>query len=166
MTFRFSDTFIAGAAPGDVHTTARHQVGTEAFMIDDIYGGAIAVYLQANGAVGYGAFCIENENAPGQATTMVTTNFGQVCVAMATAGLTSGQYGWFQRTGNAIGQAAAGTVAGLVYAQATPAGQAANTVVGNSRVKKAQVKTSVGTPAAGLSYFNIDRPFMDNGAAT
>ena len=164
MTYRISDGWIGGQAPSDTSSTQKHQPGVEMEAIDETYGAAIMVYARAASAITYGMFVLLQEDTPFSATPLVTTTSGAVAVAMTA--MASGDYGWFQRTGKAIGQAAAGYADNaLVYAMASPAGQVSSTVVAGSRIKKALGASAVGTPSAGLAEFEIDRPFMDAGAA-
>lgn len=97
-------------------------------------------------------------------TVLLAANaIGSVGVAMS-ANVAS-QYGWYQIAGKAVGKALTGYLDNaLVYATAT-AGSVDDAVVAGDRVKIAQSASAVGTPSAGLAYFEIQFPFMDDGTA-
>ena len=86
-------------------------------------------------------------------------------VATAMSANVASQYGWYQIGGKAVGKAKAGFADNAyVYATAT-AGSVDDAVVAGDRVKMAKGASAVDTPSTGLAYFEIQRPFMDDGQA-
>ena len=139
-----------------------HPVGTEVTASDTTLGGATFIYLMGVASTAIGTWVVYDDY--GQ-TALLTPNYiGPVAIAMAATG--ANQYGWYQRTGqNAVGKVAAGFVDNAnVYITATP-GTVDDAVVAGDRVKNARGASAIGTPSAGLAYFEISRPFVDDGLA-
>lgn len=162
MTFRVVNTVIGSQPIADNSTTQLHPLGTEVRAKDETYGEGAFVYAQGVASTAVGSWVLINEDD--YSTSLLTANdSGKVGVAMAAT--VAGEYGWYQIVGKAVGKALTGYADNaLVYATAT-AGSIDDAVVAGDRVKKAKGASAVGTPSSGLAEFEIDRPFMDDGAA-
>lgn len=163
MTFRIVNTVIGGQQIADNSDTQKHPLGTEIRAKDETYGEGAFVYAKGVASTAVGSWVIINEDD--YSTSLMTANdSGKVGVAMAAT--VAGEYGWYQIVGKAVGKALASYADNaLVYATAT-AGSIDDAVVAGDRVKKAKGASAVDTPSTGLAEFEIDRPFMDDGAAT
>lgn len=130
--------------------------------VDPVYGVGEFIYLKGLDTTGIGTWV--TYNADDNSTTLLAANaIGPVAVAMAAT--VTGEYGWYQISGKAVGKALAGYADNaLVYATAT-AGSVDDTVVAGDRVKLAVGASAVGTPSTGLAEFEIQRPFMDDATA-
>lgn len=129
---------------------------------DPVYGVGEFIYLKGLDTTGIGTWV--TYNADDWSTTLLAANaIGPVAVAMAAT--VTGEYGWYQISGKAIGKCLTGYADnGLVFATAT-AGSVDDAVVAGDRVKNALGASAIGTPSAGLAEFEIQRPFMDDGTA-
>lgn len=162
MAFTISNPIIGVQQIAETSTTALHPVGFEVQAVDPVYGAATFIYAKGvvNTVVGSWALLAADD---GSTSLLAANDIGPVGVAMSAN--VANQYGWYQRTGKAVGKVLAGYVDNaLVYATAT-AGSVDDAVVAGDRVKNAKGASAVGTPSAGLAEFEIDRPFMDDAAA-
>lgn len=137
-------------------------LGYIAQAADPTLGAGEFVWLQGLAATAVGTWVTYNSSD--NTTTLLAANaIGPVAIAMS-ANL-AGYYGWYQIGGKGVGKALAGFVDNAnVYATAT-AGSIDDAVVAGDRVKGAKGASAVDTPSAGLAYFEIQRPFMDDGLA-
>lgn len=153
---------VPGITITDTTQAQALPLGTIVQASDPVLGEGEFIYLKgvANTAVGSWVTYYQSD----WTTTLLAANdIGQTAVAMSAN--VAGQYGWYQISGKAVGKALAGYVDNaLVYATAT-AGSVDDAVVAGDRVKLARGASAVGTPSAGLAYFEIARPFMDDGSA-
>jgi hypothetical protein len=86
-------------------------------------------------------------------------------VAIAMSACVTGEYGWYQIQGKAVGKVASGFADnGNVYATAT-AGTVDDAIVAGDRVKNAKGASAIDTPSTGLAEMEISRPFMDDALA-
>ena len=137
-------------------------LGTIVQAVDPTYGAGEFIYLKGldNTAVGSWVTYNQDDNS----TTLLAANaIGPVGVAMAAT--VTGEYGWYQISGKAIGKALSGYADNaLVYATST-AGSVDDTVVAGDRVRNAKGASAVDTPSTGLAEFEIQRPWMDDATA-
>jgi|SRR5687768_7532447 len=166
MTYVFSDTAlgyppIASNEASDSYIEPI-AVGTVARAVDPTYGAGEFVYLKGLDATAVGSWVTYNHD-DGSTALLAADAIGPVGVAMAAT--VTGEYGWYQIKGKAVGKALTGFVDNAnVYATAT-AGSVDDAVVAGDRVKNAKGASAVGTPSTGLAEFEIDRPFMDDAVA-
>jgi hypothetical protein len=162
MAFRSTETRIIPQAIADTSTTAQVTLGTRVRAVDDSLHAGEFIYLLGVANTAVGSWVTFNE--ADYSTALLAANaIGQVAVAMS-ANVAS-QYGWYQIRGKAVGKALTGFVDNAnVYATAT-AGSVDDAVVAGDRVKQCKGASAVDTPSAGLAYFEIDAPFMDDGLA-
>lgn len=162
MTFSVRNPIVGTQPIADNSTTQQHPLGMEVQAVDPVYGEATFVYAKGVANCAVGSWCLLAAD-DGTTSLLAANDIGPVGVAMAAT--VAGQFGWFQRTGKAVGKAAALFADNaLVYATAT-AGTVDDAVVAGDRVKNAKGASAVGTPSAGLAEFEIDRPFMDDATA-
>ncbi len=169
MTFTASTPNL-GMPPIDSHRTAATSAGRSTpwklghvIEADDPdYGMGEFVYLKGVASTVLGSWVVYN---PDDWSTVLlgADMIGSVAVAMAPT--VANEFGWYQIKGKAIGKVLAGFVDNAnVYATAT-AGSVDDAIVAGDRVKNAKGASAVGTPAAGLAEFEIDRPFVDDALA-
>lgn len=160
MAFKIIDPIIGSQSIGQTSTAANHALGQIVRAKDPIYLAGEFIYLQAAGATDLGGWVTYNMDG-GTAGNLAANAIGPVAVAMSAMDASS--YGWYQIQGKAVGKAAAGYADnGLVYTYS--GGIVDDGVVAGDRVKRAKGASAVDTPSAGLAEFEIDRPFVDDGA--
>ncbi len=164
MAYLVSNPIIGVQAISLTETSATEAVplGTIVQGFDETLGAGEFIYLKGAATTAVGSWV--TYNASDYSTDLLAANaIGPVAVAMSAN--VANQFGWYQISGKAVGLAAAGFVDNAnVYATAT-AGTVDDAVVAGDRVKLAKGASAVGTPAAGQAYFEIHRPFMDDGLA-
>lgn len=142
--------------------TALFPVGTITQFVEDTQGPAELIYLPGVASLVAGDIVDYNLTPGSQAvvrhSNATASNKGS-SVAIALAPVLAGQYGWFQISGVALANTVAGTVAGAAMGTAT-AGSLGNTADAGDQILNAAVLTAVGTPSAGKSYVQINRPFV------
>lgn len=152
-----------GVQPIDVtSTTQKHPLGLLVRAEHETYGAGEFIYLLgvANTAVGSWA-TINMDN--GSTALLAADAIGPVGVAMS-ANVAS-QYGWYQRTGKAVGKALSGYVDNaLVWATGT-AGSVDDAVVDGDMVHLAKGASNLDTPSTGFAEFEIANPYTDDIAA-
>jgi hypothetical protein len=129
------------------------------------YGTGEFVYMKGATNTVPGSWVTYNtDDSTTQLLASTATEPGLVGIAMSAN--VAGQWGWYQIAGKAIGLAAVGlTDNSNVYASAT-AGTVSGTVAAGFRVVKAKAASAVGTPAAGMAEFEIERPSLTAGVAS
>ena len=137
-------------------------LGMKTEAVDPTYGAGTFIYLKGLDSTAVGSWV--TYNADDYSTTLLAANaIGPVAVAMAAT--VTGEYGWYQISGKAVGKALTGFVDNAnVYATAT-AGSVDDAVVAGDRVKNAKGASAVDTRATGLAEIEIDNPFMDDAVA-
>jgi hypothetical protein len=164
MAYTVNETTIGVQAIDLTETTASAAVplGTIVQASDPDLNAGEFIYLEGVASTAVGSWV--TYNATDYATALLAAN-AIAPVAVAMSANVASQYGWYQISGKAVGKALTGYVDNaLVYATAT-AGSVDDAVVSGDRVKLAKGASAVGTPSAGLAYFEIHRPFMDDGSA-
>jgi hypothetical protein len=150
------------SVPGNVDAAATVTVGTVAKFVDDTQGEGTFIYLPGVANVVAGD-AMEYDLTPGAVATIrhsnaTASNSGRQ-IAIASAAIIATTFGWFQIEGVAIVNTIGGTVAGVAMGHATT-GSLANTADAGDQILNARILTAVGTPAAGKSYVQITRPFV------
>jgi len=161
----FSQEAVINAQPiGAVSATALVPIGTTITAEDRSstgasLGGGEFIYLQGGTSVILGSLCTYTLVTGATVLAPATAGNGPVAASMST--LTAGQYGWFQRQGRAAVKAPNAMVVGAdVFMLAATPGSVDDAAVAGEQVLCARVGTSTGTPATGLAYIDIDRPFL------
>jgi len=121
------------------------------------YGNGEFIYLKGVASTAIGEPVIYDLDA-GTTTRVVASSRGNVAFAMS-ANVAS-QFGWYQIAGTAVGKT--GTVASGArpYATAT-AGTLDDAVVSGDAIDNARYITANGTPSAGFTLLQINRPSMN-----
>jgi hypothetical protein len=121
------------------------------------YGNGEFIYLKGVASTAIGEPVIYDLDA-GTTTRVVAGSRGNVAFAMS-ANVAS-QFGWYQIAGTAVGKT--GTVASGArpYATAT-AGTLDDAVVSGDAIDNARYITANGTPSAGFTLLQINRPSMN-----
>jgi len=164
MAYTIKNPIIGAPAINLTETTAFPAValGTIVVAEDETYGGGEFIYLKGVASTTVGTW-VTYYQTDYSTTRLAANDIGQTAIAMSAN--TAGRFGWYQISGKAVGLALAGFADnGLVYATAT-AGSVDDAVVAGDRVKLARGASAVGTPSAGFAFFEIARPFMDDGSA-
>jgi hypothetical protein len=168
-----SSFVIANTAVGlpaiTTHAAAGYQaaipLGFEVQAVDvatTAYGTGVFKYLKGLDTTAVGTWVTYNTD-DGTTTLLAANAIGPVAVAMSAC--VTGEYGWYQIAGKAVGKALTGFLDNAnVYATAT-AGSVDDAVVAGDRVKNCKGASAVDTPTTGLAEFEIDRPFMDDAVA-
>lgn len=148
--------------PGNVDDTALVAVGTVAKFFDDAQGEGEFIYLPgvANTAAGD---AVDYDLAPGaQSTTRHTnataTNKGWP-LAIASAAIVAAKYGWYQISGVAIVNVAAGFAAASAVFGTGTAGVLDDGADAGDQILGASGSSAIGTPAANKAYITLSRPF-------
>lgn len=120
------------------------------------------IYLKGAASTAVGSWVLYSPDD--FSTSLLAANdVGHVAVAMAAT--VSGEYGWYQIQGKAVGKALASFADnGNVYSTAT-AGSVDDAIVAGDRVQGAKGASAVDTPSTGLAEFEIHRPFVNNALA-
>jgi hypothetical protein len=164
MAYTITETTI-GVQPIAIDETTANQavaLGTIVQASDPTLGSGEFIYLKGLDSTVVGTWVTYNSSD--NTTTLLAANaIGPVAIAMSPC--VANEFGWYQISGKAVGLALAGFADNAnVYATAT-AGSVDDAVNAGDRVKLAKGASAVGTPSAGLAYFEIHRPFMDDGLA-
>ena len=165
MTYTVNETTIGVQAIDLTETTASAAVplGTIVQASDPDLNTGEFIYLKGAASTAVGSWVLYH--ATDYSTDLLVGN-AIAPVAVAMSANVADQYGWYQISGKAVGKALASYADNaLVYATAT-AGSVDDAVVAGDRVKLAKGASAVGTPSAGLAYFEIHRPFMDDGSSS
>ena len=162
MTYRISNPLVGAQPIADTSTTQLNPLGTIVEAVDPTLGAGEFIYLQGLAATAVGSWV--TYNASDNSTALLAAD-ASAPVATAMSANVASQYGWYQIGGKAVGKALAGFADNAyVYATAT-AGSVDDAGASGDRVKMAKGASAVDTPSTGLAYFEIQRPFMDDGLA-
>lgn len=164
MAYTITETTL-GVQPIALDDTTVSQavaLGTIVQAADPDLGSGEFIYLKGLASTAIGSWVTYNSSD--NTTALLAANaIGPVAIAMSAC--VASEYGWYQISGKAVGKALTGFVDNAnVYATAT-AGSIDDAIVAGDRVKLAKGASAVDTPSAGLAYFEIQRPFMDDGLA-
>jgi len=164
MAYTITETTL-GVQPIAIDETTANQavaLGTIVQAADPDLGSGEFIYLKGVASTAIGSWVTYNSSD--NTTALLAANaIGPVAIAMSAC--VASEYGWYQIGGKAVGKALTGFVDNAnVYATAT-AGSIDDAIVAGDRVKLAKGASAVDTPSAGLAYFEIQRPFMDDGLA-
>lgn len=164
MAYTITETTL-GVQPIELDDTTVSQavaLGTIVQAADPDLGSGEFIYLKGLASTAVGSWVTYNSSD--NTTALLAANaIGPVAIAMSAC--VASEYGWYQISGKAVGKALVGFLDNAnVYATAT-AGSVDDAIVAGDRVKLAKGASAVDTPSAGLAYFEIQRPFMDDGLA-
>jgi hypothetical protein len=153
----------------ETSATQQHPLGTIVQARDlgatgNTAGNGVGEFIYAKGVANTVAGSWVTYYPDDWSTVLLAANaIGAVAIAMSAN--VANQYGWYQIQGKAVGKVLTGYVDNaLVYATAT-AGSVDDAVVAGDRVKNALGASAIDVPATGMAEFELNRPFMDDGAA-
>lgn len=145
-----------------VDTVAKVAIGTIVKGFDDTLGEGEFIYLPGAASVAAGD-TVTIDLTPGANAVVRTTAAGQVnsgwSLGVAVAAVPAGSFGWFQISGVAIANVIGGTAIGRAFLSATAA-QLTSVAAAGVQVLGARILSAVGTPAAGQSYVQLNRPIV------
>ena len=161
--FKSTRAMIGSQKISVTSTVQNHPLGTVVEAADvaaTAYGSGQFIYLLGVASTAVGSVVLYN--ADDFSTSLLAANdIGPVAVAMS-ANVAS-QYGWYQRTGKAVGKVLASFADNAnCYATAT-AGSVDDAVVAGDLVKNMKGASAIDTPSTGLAELEISYPFMDDG---
>jgi len=149
----------------DISLTQKLPLGTIARIQDN--GEAVphsgeAIYLKSSGTWLVGSLVDYDTQLATAPLAPATAGTGPVAVALAA--VPSGSFGWAQIQGRAAVKAPNAMVVGAeIWMLAATPGSVDDAVVAGEQILNAKVSTTTGTPAAGLAYVEISRPFHQGG---
>lgn len=156
MTWTPAGNFLLNQAIADRSTTKKHDLGTYVACKDPTYGAGEFIYLAGVASCAVRNWVTINMD-DGTTTRLAANAYGPVGVAMAT--LTASFYGWFQRSGKALGTCLTQFADnGRVYITGT-AGAVDDTSVAGDYVWGAK-GASLTAVDSGFAEFELDRPFV------
>jgi len=163
MTYRAIGTI--GPDLSSIDTVAKFRVGQEVEAFDDVLQiQGTFVYLPGVAATAVGTLVDYSlVGTPVTAISPATGGNGQIAVSL-TANILAANFAWYQVRGLAAVKAPNAMVVGAeVWMLAATPGSVDDAVVAGEQVLNAKVGTTTGTPAAGLAYVQIDKPFHQGG---
>jgi hypothetical protein len=153
-TYAIGTPIAVAGLPGEVHTTRKNTVGTEAtFLVDGRY--KTYIYLPGVASCIAGSWVTYDE--AGVTVGLVTPVTGLHAVAIATAATVAGTFGWFGVDGVFTARALAAFADNAkVFPTATVF------VVDDTSVAGSQIVPAVGrsVEAAGLAQVEVHHPFV------
>jgi len=168
MAYTFSDPLIGLPAIGSIGTTQQQPGGTIRRAVDPTYGEGEFIYLQGVASTVLGSLVTWSgvtSGAPTFQTALVANTANQaVPVAVATAAIGAGQWGWYQISGTAI-VANNGTFAAAGPMYIVAAGTITSVAAAGKQIVNAYGLSATGTPAANQNLAVLMRPFAQ-GAIT
>jgi hypothetical protein len=162
MAYTFSDPLAGLPAIGSISTTQGQPGGTIRRASDPTYGEGEFIYLQGVASTVVGSWVSWSgvtSSVPQFQTALLANTANQgVPVAVATAAVLAGQWGWYQIGGVAI-VADNGTFAAAGPHFIGAAGQVTSTVGAGKQVLNSYGISATGTPAANQHLAELNRPF-------
>jgi hypothetical protein len=169
MAFLIKEALMGMPPIGSISASAVVTPGTIVRADDPGYGSGEFIFLQGVASTVLGSIVnwggLSGSNLPTFQTALLPSTANLACpVAFATAAILAGQYGWYQVSGVAVAAATVMAGAGVVGIGLT-AGIISSTLVAGKQILNAASLVAVGTPAAGQTLVQINRPFAQ-GAIT
>lgn len=156
MTWTPAGNFLLNQAIAERSATKKHDLGTYVQCKDPTYGAGEFIYGKGVASCAVRNWVTINQD-DGVVARLAANAFGPVAVAMAT--LTASYYGWFQRSGKALGTCLTQFADnGRVYITGT-AGAVDDASVAGDYVWGAK-GASLTTVDSGYAEFELDRPFV------
>lgn len=126
---------------------------------DPTYGNGEFILLKGLDNTVLGSWVVYNTD-DFSTTLAVADAVGPVAVAMAAC--VTGEYGWYQISGKAVGKVLAGFLDNATPYLTSTAGSLDDSAVAGDYVHNAKGASAIDTPSTGLAEFEISRPFVDN----
>lgn len=135
-------------------------LGTIVTATDPTYGSGEFILLKGLDSTVVGSWV--TYNADDWTTTLAVADaVGPVAVAMGIC--VTGDYGWYQISGKAVGKVLSGFVDNATPYLTSTAGSLDDTAVAGDYVHNAKGASAIDTPSTGLAEFEISRPWVANG---
>jgi hypothetical protein len=151
---------IAADATSNAPVNRPWKLGDIARAVDPTYGAGEFIYLKGLDNTVVGSWVTYNLD-DWSTTLAVADAVGPVAVAMAAC--VTGEYGWYQISGKAVGKVLSGFADNANVYLTSTAGSVDDTVVAGDYVYGAKGASAIDTPSTGLAEFEISRPFVKNG---
>lgn len=154
---------IAGMPAIDVIAEEQSPVvalGQEVDAYDPDLGYGKFVYLKGLDSTVRGS-AVHMNRSDGSTTLAVANGIGPIAFAMGAT--VTGTFGWYQIIGKAVGSVLTGFADNANCYLTATAGSLDDTDVAGDYVNNCKGASAVGTPAAGLAYLEIDRPYSNDG---
>lgn len=162
MTWKIKEPLVFAQPIAETRAAAEaaHKLGTIVQAEHQTLGSGEFIYLKGLADTLLGS--VVYYNASDFSTTLVVANgIGPVAVAMSAN--VADRFGWYQIQGKAAGKVLAGFVDNANCYLTATAGSLDDTDVAGDYVYNCKGASAVGTPAAGLAYLEIARPFTNDG---
>jgi hypothetical protein len=161
MAYKVAANQIGYPPLSDISTTQKLPLGTIAKIMDNDEAtphGGEAIYLKSSGTWLVGSLVDYDTHLATAPLAPATAGVGPVAVALAA--VPSASFGWAQIQGRAAVKAPNAMAAGAdVFMLAATPGSVDDAAVAGEQILNAKVSTTTGTPASGLAYVEISRPF-------
>jgi hypothetical protein len=160
MTYHFVEGRIGAQQLAEVSDVAKHPLGTIMKASDPVLGEGEFIYLKGAASTVLGSVVIYN--ASDYTSTLTNANaIGPV--ALAFGANVANKFGWYQIGGKGVAKVAALFADnGNCYLTATD-GVIDDAVVAGDYIFNMKGASAIGTPAAGLAYVELERPFVKDG---
>lgn len=140
-----------------VDSSQKYPIGFTVKGYSATHGCAEFIYLAGVASTAEGSWVTYDE--AGATTLLATGATEQVAVAMAAT--VASTYGFYARKGKVAASTTSVDDNDILYQEA--AGQCSDTVTAGDRVYGATARSATDTPATGLSWVQLDRPFVHAG---
>lgn len=161
MTWSIQENSLGWQAIEDRQTTAKHPLGTTVRAVDPTYGSAMFTYLKGVAAVAAKDWVHINMD-DGTVTRALADGIGPMGIAMAA--VTASYYGWFQRTGKALGACKTLMADNGAVFLTSSTGKVDDASVAGDFVSCAK-GASLTAVSSGYAEFEIEWPFTDDRVA-
>lgn len=161
MTWTVQENSLGWQAIESRESSQKHPLGTEVRAKDPTYGSAIFIYLKGVANCAAKDWCFINMD-DGTTTRALADGIGPLGIAMAA--LTASYYGWFQRTGKALGACKTQMADNGAVFLTSSTGKVDDASVAGDFVTCAK-GASLTAVSSGFAEFEIDRPFTDDRVA-
>ena len=128
--------------------------------VDPVYGAGEFIYLKGLDNTVVGSIVVYNSD-DWSTKLAVANDIGPVAVAMSAC--VTGEYGWYQIQGKAIGKVLTGFADNAYCYLTSTAGSIDDAVVAGDFIFGMKGASAIGTPSAGLAELEITRPFVQDG---
>lgn len=161
MTFVIQENSLGWQAIAERSATKKHALGTTVRAVDPTYGSAMFTYLKGVALLAAKDWVHINMD-DGSVTRALADGIGPMGIAMAAT--TASYYGWFQRTGKALGACKTQFADNNAVFLTSSTGKVDDTSVAGDFVTNAK-GASTTTAGTGYAEFEIDWPFTDDRVA-
>jgi hypothetical protein len=160
MSFANVDGRIGAQPIADTSSVKNHALGTIIRAKDATLGEGEFIYLAGAASTVLGSVVVYN--ASDFSTTLAAADaIGPIATAMSAN--VANQYGWYQIQGKGVASVLTGFADNANCYLTSTAGSVDDTVVAGDYVFGMKGASAIDTPATGLAYVEMERPFVKNG---